>query len=136
MLKHPMSGTVEGLRPGQVLEGPSLPGPTGVVTVMPTGDLLRLVGKGLESGQFVDLYLSAEQLAGLHVLGGEVDLERFCRVARSAAENLTHRDTNHFAPVAWTSSTLPSPSMRGIWSAYPPPDGSCPITPRPRRSRR
>src|SRR5579875_1330270 len=68
-----MSGTVEGLRPGQVLEGPSLPGRTEVVAVMPTGDLLRLVGKGLESGQFVDLYLSAEQLAGLRVVGGEAD---------------------------------------------------------------
>src|SRR5579884_3440307 len=73
ILKDSMSGTVEGLRPGQVLEGPSLPGRTEVVAVVPTGDLLRLVGKGLDSGQFVDLYLSAEQLTGLRVLGGEVD---------------------------------------------------------------
>ena len=55
MLKGFMSDTVGGLRPGQVLEGPSLPGRTEVVAVVPTGDLLRLVGKGLDSGQFVDL---------------------------------------------------------------------------------
>jgi superfamily II DNA or RNA helicase len=61
------------LAAGQVLEGAILPERTEVVTVIAGDALTRLVGKGLETGRFIDLHLTGEQVAALRIVGGEAD---------------------------------------------------------------
>jgi len=55
----------EDLSPGVVVEGPILPEPVEILTTVPMGASIKLVGKGLHTGQVRDPILDAAQLAQL-----------------------------------------------------------------------
>jgi len=51
------------LKPGVIIRGPVIPEPIQVVAVIPMGVSTRILGKGLETGQFHDPILSRDQSA-------------------------------------------------------------------------
>lgn len=53
--------------PGAVVEGPILPEPVEIIATIPMGTSLKLIGKGLHTGQVRDPILDAAQLAQLVV---------------------------------------------------------------------
>jgi superfamily II DNA or RNA helicase len=53
--------------PGVVVEGPLLPEPVEIVATVPMGGSLKIIGKGLHTGQFREPILSEAQLAQLIV---------------------------------------------------------------------
>lgn len=63
-----MSGpTFDKLSPGVVIEGPLLPEPVEVLAVVPMGASVKIIGKGLRTGQVHDPILDASQLRELSV---------------------------------------------------------------------
>ncbi|MBN1344842.1 MAG: helicase, partial [Phycisphaerae bacterium] len=57
----------ERLAAGAVVRGPLLPEPVEIITAVPMGASVKLVGRGLRTGQVHDPILSAAQLAELTV---------------------------------------------------------------------
>lgn len=55
------------LTPGVVVRGPLLPEPVEIIATIPMGESVKLVGKGLRTGQVHDPVLSAAQLAQLTI---------------------------------------------------------------------
>ena len=55
------------IKPNVILRGPLFPEPVQVITVIPMGDAIKLIGKGLNTGKLHDPILSAEQLATLEI---------------------------------------------------------------------
>ncbi|HOD29435.1 MAG TPA: SNF2-related protein, partial [Syntrophales bacterium] len=55
----------EQLKPNVIVYGPIFPEPVQVITVIPLGESIKLIGKGLKSGKVHDPVLSLEQLAAL-----------------------------------------------------------------------
>lgn len=53
------------LRPSVIVRGPLFPEPVQVITTLPVGDSVKLVGKGLETGRVYEPVLSLEQLSML-----------------------------------------------------------------------
>jgi len=63
-----MTGTrFDHLSPGVVVRGPLLPEPVEVITTIPMGESVKLVAKGLRTGQVHDPILSPAQLAQLTI---------------------------------------------------------------------
>ena len=58
---------VDDLKPGAVVTGAIFPEPVQVITVELLGDSVRLIGKGLNSGQVHEPVLSADQVTMLEV---------------------------------------------------------------------
>lgn len=54
--------TFEQLKPNVVVKGPIFPEPVQVITTIPLGESIKLIGKGLRSGQVYEPILSLEQL--------------------------------------------------------------------------
>lgn len=54
------------LKPGITIRGASLPEPIQVVALIPLGDAVQVMGRGLDSGRFHDPVLTAAQLADIH----------------------------------------------------------------------
>ena len=65
----------EDLSAGVVVEGPILPEPVEVITTVPMGSSIKLVGRGLHSGQVRDPILDAEQLAQLTLTPKELPFD-------------------------------------------------------------
>ncbi len=61
-MSHP---TFADLAPGAILEGPLLPEPVEVLATIPMGPSIKLIGKGLRTGQVREPILDAEKLAQL-----------------------------------------------------------------------
>ena len=59
--------TFEQLSAGAIIRGPILPEPVEVITAIPMGQSVKLIAKGLRTGQVHDPILSASQLAQLTV---------------------------------------------------------------------
>lgn len=59
--------TFEQLTPGVVVRGPLFPEPVEVITTIPMGVAVKLVGKGLRTGQVYDPVLTVVQLAQLTI---------------------------------------------------------------------
>jgi hypothetical protein len=53
------------LKPNVIVRGSIFPEPVQVIVVVPMGNSVKLVGKGLNSGKVHEPILNAEQLAGL-----------------------------------------------------------------------
>jgi len=53
------------LKPNVIVRGPIFPEPVQVIMVTPLGDAVKVIGKGLETGQVHDTILDATQLASL-----------------------------------------------------------------------
>ncbi|HHH31185.1 MAG TPA: DEAD/DEAH box helicase, partial [Polyangiaceae bacterium] len=62
-----MSTRFEQLAPGVVVRGPLLPEPVEVITTIPMGESIKLVGKGLRTSQVYDPVLSPSQIEQLSV---------------------------------------------------------------------
>lgn len=63
------------LSPGVVVEGPILPEPVEVLTTVPMGASIKLVGKGLHTGQVRDPILDEAQLAQLTLIPKELPFD-------------------------------------------------------------
>ncbi|NUM45696.1 MAG: DUF3883 domain-containing protein [Anaerolineales bacterium] len=59
------------LLPNTLLTGPYFDETVQVITTMPIGDAVKLIGKGLRTGRVHEVVLSAEQVGRLEVVGGE-----------------------------------------------------------------
>ena len=59
------------LSPGVVIQGPLFPEPVEVITTVSMGEALKLVGKGLRTGQVHDPILTPAQLAQLSISPAE-----------------------------------------------------------------
>jgi len=57
-----MSMKIEELKPNVIVQGPIFPEPVQVILVTPIGDSVKLIGKGLNTGQVHEPVLSQEQL--------------------------------------------------------------------------
>jgi len=57
--------TILTLKPNMIVRGPILPEPVQVIVTIPMGDSVKLIGKGLRSGQVHEPILSPDQLATL-----------------------------------------------------------------------
>lgn len=53
------------IKPNVILRGPIFPEPVQVITVIPMGEAIKLIGKGLKTGKLHDPILSTEQLTRL-----------------------------------------------------------------------
>ena len=63
-----MSGpTFADLSPGVVVEGPILPEPVEILALVPMGASMKVIGKGLRTGQVRDPILDSAQLAQLTI---------------------------------------------------------------------
>ena len=51
------------LKPETIVQGPLFPESVQVIVVVPVGDSVKLVGKGLKTGQVYEPILGADQLA-------------------------------------------------------------------------
>ena len=58
---------VSDLKPSVIVTGAIFPEPVQVITVVPLGDSVKLIGKGLNSGQVHEPVLSADQVTMLEV---------------------------------------------------------------------
>jgi len=67
--------TVKQLAPGAVVRGPLLPEPVEVITTVPMGQSVKLVGKGLRTGQVHDPILTAQQVAQLTVTAADAPFD-------------------------------------------------------------
>lgn len=56
---------IDDLKPNIIVRGPIFPEPVQVIVAIPMGDAVKLVGKGLQTGQVHEPILNAEQLAVL-----------------------------------------------------------------------
>jgi superfamily II DNA or RNA helicase len=54
-------------KPNLIVRGPVLPEPVRIIVVLPLGESIKLIGKGLNTGQAHELILNDEQLANLEV---------------------------------------------------------------------
>ena len=57
--------THDQLKPNIIVRGSFLPEPVQIITVIPMGDIIKLIGKRLETGQVRDPILNASQIATL-----------------------------------------------------------------------
>src|SRR6266446_3550771 len=67
------------LRPGSIVRGPTLPEPVEVLALVPLGESIKIIGRGLQTGLTHDPVLTPEQLARLTV---SADVEPFNGDAR------------------------------------------------------
>src|SRR5438067_7278895 len=56
---------VNGIRPGSIVRGPTLPEPVQVLALVPLGDSIKLIGRGCKSGLVRDPVLTPAQIAQL-----------------------------------------------------------------------
>lgn len=62
-------GTIkDSLKPNVIIKGPLFQEDIKVVTVIPMGDVIKLIGKGLKTGMFYEPVLNDEQLSKLEVM--------------------------------------------------------------------
>lgn len=66
--------TVDQLKPNVIVKGPIFPEPVQIITTIPLGESVKLIGKGLQTGQVYEPILSSEQLA---MLESSPDKEQF-----------------------------------------------------------
>ena len=58
---------VDQLKPNTILRGALFPEPVQVIITVPMGTSVKLIGKGLRTGQVYEPILSPEQLASLQI---------------------------------------------------------------------
>lgn len=62
MIKDPVK-----LKPNIIVRGPFSPESVQIITTIPLGNAIKLIGKGLSTGQVHEPILSAEQIARLEI---------------------------------------------------------------------
>ena len=63
--------SLDDLIPGVTLQGPLLPEPVEVVAATRLDSAVRVIGRGLQTGAFVDRVLDQSHLSGLTILSKE-----------------------------------------------------------------
>jgi hypothetical protein len=76
------------LRPGVIVRGPTLPEPVEVLAIQPFGESLKVIGRGLNTGQTYDPVLSPSQLAQLTVSSDRAPFDGDARMFRLGIEAL------------------------------------------------
>lgn len=93
--------SIEDLSPGVVVEGPILPEPVEILTTVPMGTSIKLVGKGLHPGQVRDRILDAAQLAQLTLTPKDLpfdgNAQHFKLGIEAARLGLSHEYNPHFS---------------------------------------
>lgn len=74
------------LQPGAIIRGPTLPEPVEVLAVVPLGDSLKVIGRGLNTGLTHDPVLTPEQLARLTISSGQEPFDGDARLFRLGIE--------------------------------------------------
>ena len=74
------------IRPGSIVRGPTLPEPVEVLAVVPLGDSLKVIGRGLSTGLTHDPVLTREQLARLTVSADSEPFDGDARLFRLGVE--------------------------------------------------
>jgi SNF2 family DNA or RNA helicase len=74
------------LRPGNIVRGPTLPEPVEVLALVPLGDSLKIIGRGLQTGRTHDPVLTPEQLARLTISADQEPFDGDARRFRLGVE--------------------------------------------------
>ena len=74
------------IRTGSIVRGPTLPEAVEVLALIPFGDSLKIIGRGLASGLTFDPILSASQLAQLTVSAEQEPFDGDARLFRLGVE--------------------------------------------------
>src|SRR5882757_7049533 len=74
------------VRPGSIIRGPTLPEPVEVLAVVPLGDSLKIIGRGLQTGLTHDPVLTPEQLARLSISADQEPFDGDARLFRLGIE--------------------------------------------------
>src|SRR6202048_441716 len=74
------------LRPGSIVRGPTLPEPVEVLALVPLGDSVKIIGRGLQSGLTHDPVLTPDQLARLTVSADQEPFDGDARLFRLGVE--------------------------------------------------
>src|SRR5438132_7859096 len=74
------------LRPGSVVRGPNLPEPVEVLAIIPLGDSLKVIGRGLQTGLTHDPVLTPDQLSRLTVSADQEPFDGDARQFRLGVE--------------------------------------------------
>src|SRR5438105_8093429 len=74
------------LRPGNIVRGPTLPEPVEVLAVVPLGDSLKIIGRGLQTGLTHDPVLTPDQLSRLTVSADQEPFDGDARLFRLGIE--------------------------------------------------
>src|SRR5438067_7791890 len=77
---------VNGIRPGSIVRGPTLPEPVEVLAVVPLGESLKVIGRGLHTGLTHDPVLTPDQLARLTVSADREPFDGDARLFRLGVE--------------------------------------------------
>src|SRR3954453_7681662 len=74
------------LRPGSIVRGPTLPEPVEVLALVPLGDSLKIIGRGLQTGLTHDPALPPDQLPRLIVSADQEPFDGDARLFRLGVE--------------------------------------------------
>jgi hypothetical protein len=74
------------LRPGSIIRGPTLPEPVEVLAVVPLGESLKIIGRGLRTGLTHDPVFTPRQLALLTVSSEQEPFDGDPRLFRLGVE--------------------------------------------------
>src|SRR3954464_3621127 len=74
------------LRPGSIVRGPTLPEPVEVLALVPLGDSVKIIGRGLQTGLTHDPVLTPDQLARLTVSADQEPFDGDARLFRLGVE--------------------------------------------------
>ena len=76
----------QAIRAGSIIRGPTLPEAVEVLALVPLGDSLKVIGRGLKSGLTYDPVLSPQQLAQLEVSAAQEPFDGDARLFRVGVE--------------------------------------------------
>ena len=74
------------LRPGSIVRGPTLPEPVEVLALVPLGESVKIIGRGLQTGLTHDPVLTPEQLSRLTVSADQEPFDGDARLFRLGVE--------------------------------------------------
>src|SRR6202140_715845 len=74
------------LRPGSIVRGPTLPEPVEVLALVPLGDSVKVIGRGLQTGLTHDPVLTPDQLARLTISADQEPFDGDARLFRLGVE--------------------------------------------------
>src|SRR6476646_4380769 len=74
------------IRPGCIVRGPTLPEPVEVVAVIPLGESLKVIGRGVSTGLLHDPVLTATQIAQLEISTDRLPFDGDARLFRLGIE--------------------------------------------------
>lgn len=74
------------LRPGSIIRGPTLPEPVEVLALVPLGDSVKVIGRGLQTGLTHDPVLTPDQLARLTISADQAPFDGDARLFRLGVE--------------------------------------------------